>query len=353
MIVLEPLSFVSFRKPGPFGITQRGPLSTSSTYFMKTTTLIGALAYLAYTQNVECSNKEGLFEATRECLRRCFRGNLRGPYVVCKDQPSLFFAEEKLLDLNILFERWDDIRVDLAMLLNGKVVLKRKKKGLIEHYLSDEERDCIPKIFEKHATGKTRRKLISHQFSNKLQKFSKNSEFIFVRERLYARGLKFFLEVNEFNEQCLYDTLIPLGGDGGLAKVEIVTGNPIEENLRKLWGNECWETCKGKRSVVVVISPLILESSSNSKCDYKDYKCHFQEILEVEEIAPLYDRYSVKAYPLGWDLRKDRPRPFVPTVTPGSAVVGTLKKSPRDVYWEGVGLFKDIGFGTVIPLPFD
>jgi len=351
VIAIEPLSFVSFRKPGPFGLTQRGPLSTSSTYFAKTTALVGLLAYLAYSKGFECE-AEGLFEATKKCVGQCFKGSLRGPYVLHRDSSCLYFGEENLFNLTVLFEKWNEIKTAVKKYLEGEAELGRKKKGIIDYFTTPSYNEALAGGSSPQKRGVGWRELISHQFSNKLSRSKKMSEFVFVRERFYARKVEMFFEVGEVEPRCLDDALLPLGGDGGLTRVEAKDVNPVEEKLKDLWG-ECWEGCEGAQSVVVVISPLIMGSEG----DYSDYRRPFKEVLDFEgasrELLPLYDRYTIKAYPLGWDLMRDCPRPFVPAVAPGSAVVGKLKKPPKEIYWKGLGLFRDLGFGTVLPLPLD
>jgi len=335
IVKVEPLTAVSYRKPGPFGVVERGPLSTSSTYYQKITTLLGAIAYVAYANGL-C--RPSASNDPLGALRKCLSGvlELRGPYVMTGggDCARIFFGEEELFDLSSLLCSWSSIKGVLRDLSEEKIVLKRKAKGLVPG---------SPGPAKKTAT-----------FGNSLNRVYKRSEAVFVRERVNLRGYHFF-ETSSSRNALPPSYVVPLGGDGGVGRVGMENQSPVEDALKKLWGNS-WTSGSGAEAVLVVVSPVILEKSKNAPLSSPDDAlAPFGHVLKNPEPVQLFSRFSVKPYPMGWDLSKNDgkgvPRPWEAAVVPGSAVKGVLKKAPKDVYWEGLGRYRDLGFGTVVPLP--
>ncbi len=334
VIKIKPLTSLSFRKAYPFGITQRGPVSASRSYVMKITTLLGAIAYVGYLQDPSCvKDGDDPLESLKSCVQKLCTLSLRGPFSLSLRGPFLwyeqeiFFGEERPYPLCALISNWDLIKDKLEKLLKGDYVLERKKKALVE--ISLKENAPID---------------MGSFYGNKLLRNSKTvgeEGGVYLRERVYYKPHSVIFFEGECNGP---NVVIPLGGDGGVAEVSVSQGAPVERLLKGLWGGK-WDK-EVERAVLLIASPLILRDGENPLKPLED-------IADEVEPIPLLRRYTVDVYPLGWDLRKDRPRPFCPAILPGSAaVVKGLSKTPRKLYEEGLGKYKELGFGTVLPLPF-
>ncbi|HIQ10625.1 MAG TPA: hypothetical protein EYH26_01435 [Pyrodictium sp.] len=53
----------------------------------------------------------------------------------------------------------------------------------------------------------------------------------------------------------------------------------------------------------------------------------------------------------GYDMAANMPRPLHPAIMPGSIVKIETSLSPQQLYQEGVGLYRRLGWGTLLPLP--
>jgi len=323
VISVEPLTGITFRKPGPFGLTQRGPLSVSSTYFMKTTTLLGLLAYTKYSEDPSCAEAPEELPLGFSALASCLPCRpLRGPYASVRSQ--LYFGEERPFNLSALLELWEKgLKEEVEGLAEGRKVLE-DGEGLMDYYAKSPDFERVSII------------------SNKLDRRTKRSAFVFVRERLIMSGVEFFFE----EEGCggVREGVYALGSDGGLARVRRKPSNPVEGALKELWGERWGEP--GAKATVVAVSPIILGFK-----DPHDPRSHWKGALRDAAPVRLFSRYEVELHPLGWDMKRNCPRPFAPAIKPGSAVVGTLEVSPEELYWRGVGELAELGFGSVLPLP--
>jgi len=338
-VVFKPITSLSFRKPGPFGITQRGPTAVSDSYKTKLTTLLGALAYLGYLKNSNCSSvsSENPLKSVKSCLKQVVQPPLRGPFVSLNG--ALSFGEEELYPLSPLLNEWGKIKERLKELVEGKVVLKRKKKALVKY------KDGL--------LGKYLRS--GSAYGNMLNKQMKVSDAVYLKKRMYYKDVEFFFEVKGLAEDLgargLKET-ITLGGDWGVAEVRTEGGRPVEESLKKLWDEE-WER-NGVDAVIVVVSPLILAENCDGAEELVNdpLQVFKKDVSNDVEAVPLLRRYTIDVYHLGWDLNKNVPRPALPAVLPGSAVIARgLKLTPKGLYERGLGEFRELGFGTLIPLP--
>ncbi len=341
-IEFEPITSMSFRKPGPFGVSHRGPVSVSESYVVKITALLGNLAYVGFEQNSSCANVEGTlqdpFLPVRNCITSICSLPLRGPYVEHIEQ--VFFGEDQLYPLSPLLERdkWNVISDLLKEFINGEVVLKRKAKALFQF-----------KVEEPFARSGT-------SYGTMLEQNVKTTKHLYLKKRMFYDDVKFFFEALG-GCKLQGSRAVTMGGDGGVSRINIDNSTPVLDDLKKLWDTKFNE--RPEEAVVLVISPIIITNCDNLRS--LDPLAPFKSIAKEVTPIPLFRRYSLDLYPLGWDMSKGSsnvsgrgaPRPQYPAVLPGSAVVlKDLNVTPEDLYRNGLGAFKDLGFGTVIPLPF-
>lgn len=64
-------------------------------------------------------------------------------------------------------------------------------------------------------------------------------------------------------------------------------------------------------------------------------------------------RVNVEIIPLGWELRGERqcPRPYALAIAPGAMFYSECEDWEA-TYWKGAGRYRELGYGTLVPLPF-
>jgi len=72
-----------------------------------------------------------------------------------------------------------------------------------------------------------------------------------------------------------------------------------------------------------------------------------------EKLAKTAKRFRAKIALLspGYDMAANMPRPLHPAIMPGSIVKIETTLNPQQLYQEGIGLHRKLGWGTLLPLP--
>ncbi len=332
-IGFEPISSLNFRRALPYSPQARGPVMFGESYLMKTTTLLGALAYLGWLRDENCT-KEGTvdepFVGVSSCLKTLGIESLRGPFAL--KGSNVYFGEDKLYPLLNVLELWKRLKDEgiASELLKGKTVLPRKKKSVWEVYGKEED------LFKK---------AISYGIALERDKKAIKEGYLYIKERVFPRDkivMGFFATGNLSLSMGAY----PFGKGGTARVVEI---KKELEDFLDLNG-------KSEEGLLLFLTPTILLKPSEKIEDITVER--IKDVIEndlgcgVEEVKPfpLLRRFEITLYPLGWDLVRDIQRPHVPAIVPGSAVYVKCR-GPLSAGVYGLGDYSYLGFGTALFSP--
>ena len=326
----EPIGSLSFRKAYPYSPQARGPVMFGSSFVMRTTALLGALAQLGWTRNKGCAKEGSLedpFEGVKNCLKVLGIKELKGPFAT--NGSELYFGEDELYPLSEGLKLWKWLKEKnlVEELLEGRIVLPRKKKSVWEA-LKREER-----LAEKSVT---------YGIALEREKKIVKEGYFYIKERVFFKdriSMGFFVE----GEPSVNVEALPLGR-GGIAKV-ILEKKRLEDYF-ELKG-------EGKEGLLLFLSPTLLLKPSEEyvSIDLETVK-NVLKGLECSYVKPfpLLRRFEITLYPLGWDLVKDVQRPHVPAIAPGSALYVECER-PLKAGLYGLGQYPELGFGTTLFLP--
>jgi CRISPR type III-B/RAMP module-associated protein Cmr3 len=156
--------------------------------------------------------------------------------------------------------------------------------------------------------------------------------------------------------------IMRLGGEGRLVEVMAKEFQPVSEFVRA-------EECRTRWLRLYVATPMLFEASPSlfSKEDVEvETGTVFLSSGLNDKVSTYLSEVGVKVTPIrvagslgilgGFSVARAARKPVYATLHPGSVIEVTrvLPFSKEDcykLYSEGLGLFRDLGYGTVIPIP--
>lgn len=342
--VVEPMMF---RGASEFAPTSRGPQAGAwSMPLPPPSTLAGALATLVleYTgRNPPVGDPSKWYEEVVDILG----GNplLRGPFL--DKQGNIYLQYKKGI---VAF------RELLEILRNGGLCesTERLSKAAKEHTLSYVNAVGIT------IKDETKTTLTGLIYSAAMVDYSKLGKRV-------GPGARILLEVHRTTEP-LQKTLqkpkiIRLGGEGRLIQVLANEAHPLTEQLNTL--KQETNTLR-----LYVASPMLFEATpklltkEKTKLDNTQSLTHtLKHKLDEQLNMPTLKADSIKIEGTtgilgGFSLAKPARKPIYATLQPGS-IIELTRSAPyttqeyHELYTEGLGLFRNIGYGTVIPIPLE
>ncbi len=326
----EPISSLSFRKAYPYSPQARGPVMFGSSFIMRSTALLGALAQLGWMKDKGCAKEGSLedpFEGVKNCLKVLGIKELKGPFAI--NGSELYFGEDELYPLSEVLKLWKWLKEKnlVEELLEGRIVLPRKKKSVWEAFKQK---------------GKLAEKSVTYGIALEREKKIVKEGYFYIKERVFFKSrisMGFFVE----GEACVNVEALPLGR-GGVAKVMIE---------KKGFGDYLELKGEGKEGLLLFLSPTLLSKPSEAyeRITLETVKGMLNGLgCSYVKPFPLLRRFEITLYPLGWDLVKDVQRPHVPAIVPGSALYVKCER-PLKAGLYGLGQYSELGFGTALFLP--
>ncbi len=327
-VEFKPITSLSFRAPGPFGPSVRGPVAQARSLVAHVTAFLGALCQFANYQNVGTPRKP--LEEVEQCLTTLFGNNLkvRGPFIL-GDDGDLYIAFRDVWNVSALLRILKNPRQRgmLRKIIKNEIVLGRKVKGIIKSEGIHAHQELIGIALDRD------------------KKYVKEG-YIYIQERKYILG-RYLLEI--FGSPHQINGIVQLGGDSGLVRV-LAKERPnslVEEIISQIedTNNQC---------IVIVATPLILSKTPLELDDAIEEK--IKETLKhagIHFISPIniFMPFTVEPIHLGWSMKVKAPRPWSVAITPGSAFLAICKKPVSEIYREGAGVLRRLGFGTILPIP--
>ncbi len=149
-----------------------------------------------------------------------------------------------------------------------------------------------------------------------------------------------------------------LGGERQLHQVTVVNEDLVRQALAKTWAN-AWQT-RTNQLLVAIVTPVLLDPKTTKYVDilnpFKTFSEIVKQLLEEIGVKPLaiepMTRCAIAGLAPGYDMALNLPRPYYPAILPGCIVrIEGSQLNPVTLYEEGLGLYTDLGWGTIAPLP--
>jgi len=333
---VEPLSFRALGDPHPVTV---GPAShsTSNPYPLPTTLLGAFLTCSGWYRNLE--NRYLDETSFREWFRNIYGDIFQGVGPIYLSKPNSNGGEEECLIVEGGLLCLDD---------KGNVVMKRALYHSVTR-VSLEDRFRV----------------------------AKEGYLFNVRMVGYERGARLSVDVmidSSIVETVVSSTSCPLGGYSRVAIMEVKGGSEplLLERLRRAVVENSKRDLR--KMALVVVTPILFETDG---IDYaraeKPYTGSISPREYLEKLGvrggrlmPYLERlkisfsenWKVRIAPLnaGWDYRLGRRRPYYAAILPGSYMVidrpcRALSLCVRELYWRGVGLAEEIGYGRLALIP--
>lgn len=331
-----PVEELSFKAPGEVGTGYR----LSHIPLPLPTTIAGALAAIGWIRDPNCSRDAyNRVDRVKRCLGSLgFRlSSIRGPYLLSAGNSDGYYiwSSNRLIRLDVeMVSRW----------------IRRQEEGATpgKRSVRDFERKDYERLFYKIVS--------SHRFFVRLQRGKK-----VVDE---ARGALFSLPFvgykredrivfDVFGEGSLPDKFfVRLGGEQRIAVIE-KSSKGMFSFLREIWGEK-----KGGRSVVVVATPILADFCQDDPLDCikklfeKNDLIEFRSgLVEIFSVHPYIRPVITPLYP-GFDEIRRVKEPFYLALLPGAAVVGDVESWSK-LYQDGIGKYRELGYGTLVPIPYE
>ena len=340
-------SSLKFRPIGPLAL--RGPGEISTGFHLRyiplplPSTLLGSVSAIGwYSSGKEApstmSKKDRILRNIKEVLN-CEVKCIRGPYLCCGSEWYIW-AGSGLVNLN-----QEGIREWINRQEKGEMPGKRAKE--IKNYVYYPRELSLRKdepIAVSDRTG------VSLDRKRKVVKFEGGA--LFTVPYVDFNG-EIVLDFNcDSDEEVNYDRefVVRLGGESRISRVSIEEGRGLYNKLEEIWRNKDGEEC-----IAVLASPMLLEDEISEVGD-------LIKLLEKEfngssarfkgEIYSVHPRVRVEVinfYP-GYDEVMNKKEKMIKAILPGAAFPLEVEDWRR-VYSNGIGKFREIGYGTVVPIP--
>ncbi len=329
---VRPIEELALRRQGETAVGYKVapiPLPLPSTF-------AGALAAAGWARNPGCSRGLGRVERARNCIRALGLDveYLRGPYLT-NSCGVYIWAWDKLIRLDTgLIRGWlEHQREGMAP---GKRAYREMKAEEAERYRA---LVYTPEQVHRPGVRLDREHKVVHEEGGAL--FS----VPYVGYRV-DRGDTVLYEA--FGEGGLSGAVpVRLGGEQRMALIE-----QAEPTVYRLLEAE-WGGRTGGEALLVVGSPLLIDSFGEDP-----HQLFLQAIEGLDPVESAHEIYSVHPearhqvapiYP-GFDEVKGVKEKYRLALLPGAAIQAHIRDW-RAVYREGAGEYREIGYGTLLPIP--
>ncbi|GEM_PF-1812509 len=146
-------------------------------------------------------------------------------------------------------------------------------------------------------------------------------------------------------KELLDGALAPLGGETRPARIHVTSHVPGLELAQALW--------KGS-SYLYIATPLLVPSSAYTV--EEEPRRLIPSLLRALGLEPgprplAWGRLRLTAIGLGYSLCRNRRRPYHAAILPGAVLEATTARSLPQAYMQGFGVHREVGWGTILPLP--
>ncbi len=151
---------------------------------------------------------------------------------------------------------------------------------------------------------------------------------------------------------------IRLGGEGRKALLEMRWGNAhtLMGFLQKLWGDR-----GGGEALLLLATPMLLPELRGVRT-LRDIENTIVETVKgglkgcksvKRNVFSIHPKVRVRIMPLqlGFDERKGVKGEMLPALMPGAVLRASIDDW-KEIYWLGAGKLREVGFGTLLPLPY-
>ncbi len=361
-ILIMHLATSSFRWEGEFTPEIRGPTAFAYSEILPLpSTIAGVLAYVNWKDKNKCVDKDP-FSNTKRVLSVNLgaKFSIRGPYFYVKAFSSnnkvkehevicLHKYPKKLLCIDISLRRATYIIAEEVGVQHIGIALRNDTKSTIEGLIYTQV-EFSPK-------------LLAEAIARKL-----------IGNNALVKEYGVLAEVFCFDDNCrksVKEGIIVAGGESRPALLKTMSKTPLYEFLE----NE-WRKTNTSRALLYVASPIVISKvherdtndSVHAFTNPRDYaiKCIgklLNKYLKAEELTVrsyIIDpaksigleehRTIFTVVGLGYDLCLNIPRPIRSSIMPGALFEATIKNW-KQLYIEGAGEYKELGWGTIIPIP--
>jgi|GEM_PF-2572092 len=152
---------------------------------------------------------------------------------------------------------------------------------------------------------------------------------------------------------------VRLGGEGRKALAELRVGgaSTLMGFLQGLWGGR-----RGGEALLLLATPILLPELRSARTLKDIENIAVKTIREglrdycksIEgNIFSVHPRVRVRVMPLqlGFDERRGVKDEILPALMPGAVLRANISDW-REVYWLGAGKLREVGFGTLLPIPY-
>lgn len=356
----RPVEALMIRSSGEFGL---GAWVKGSPIVLPTT-VAGALGYAGWCIDAGCSEGQDRWGSVRECvatlIRRRFNLPVQGLDLVMRGPALLIKGKPYIATLNGLVEVSPEGLSDwVRRQKRGEVPGKRA--GEVKHHHIASGRLMLART----CVGLSRTTKVSRVMPDGTGLLYTAPYVYYVfRSRNENQILRADLVVDiiikqgEGNTPTTVRIPVRLGGEGRKALVELSLNEPALLNeVRRLWN------VKDMRySLLVLATPMILGIPNHKPLSHEEVRDlvlstldrYLRGVADVEEVFSVHPRVRPTVAPLqlGYDEARGRKGGIRPALMPGAVFLAKLRSGWEEVYVRGVGLHSEIGFGTLIPVPY-
>ena len=345
-IVFEPITTgYSFRWGGEFSPQSRGPQAYArSSALPLPSAIAGTLAGLVLAESGEPLCKEqGIYDDTMRGLRRLFcskgagRVALRGPYLYMEQGGNwvLCVPISRSQHLFCVAETDYGLKVCKASTRDAQFVgiaLNDLTKTVLEGYIYTSIYTDPVSVLNNAAT------------SCGLSNSSNSSTLRGILVEAYAE--KDCAPNQETIRDMLSDKIVQLGGEARPARIRITNRAP---------GLKLAEALEKQEEVPLYIaSPLLLEDKPvpTQQAD-KIIKSIIMSLgLTPAKRQAKGEKLRLTVIGLGYNLCRNKRRPYHAAILPGATLLITRPKNLREAYIKGFGAYSELGWGTLLPVPY-
>lgn len=346
-IVFEPVTTgYSFRWGGEFSPQSRGPQAyAQSSPLPLPSSIAGVLAGLALAKAGEplCS-KQGVYDDTMRGLRRLICGSrgsgniaLRGPYLYMMQGENWILCvptgrSQHLLCVTRTSKELKVCKISPKSIQFVGIALNDLTKTAIEGYI-------YTSIYTDPVSI-----LNSASASCGLVKSNGSSIIRGILVEVYAEKSCALDSVKIRDD--LSDEVVQLGGEARPARIRVTTNAP---------GLELAKTLETREEVLLYIaSPLLLKDrpAAIQQAD-KIVVSIIEKLGLVPSVKPVEgERLRLAAIGLGYSICSNKRRPYHAAILPGTALRITRPKNLAETYIRGFGAYSELGWGTLLPIPY-
>lgn len=348
-VVFEPITTgYSFRWGGEFSPQSRGPQAYArSSPLPLPSAIAGALAGLVFAETSEPLCKEqGIYDDTMRGLRRLFcnkgtgRVALRGPYLYMEQGRNWILCAPIARSQYLFCVAETDYELKVCKVSTRDaqfvgIALNDLTKNVLEGYIYTSIYTDPVSILNNAAT------------SCGLSNSSNSSTLSGILVEAYAE--KDCATNQEKIRNMLSDKIVQLGGEARPARTRITNGAP---------GLKLAKTLEKQEEVPLYIaSPLLLKDKKDKPALTQQADKIIKSIITSLGLTPTKrqakgEKLRLTAIGLGYNLCRNKRRPYHAAILPGATLLVTRPKNLREAYIKGFGAYSELGWGTLLPIPY-